>query len=220
MTKTLVENWQDSPLLEYLRWNVELVFIPLVNPHGFISSRQNANGVDLNRNFSVGWNLAGGSTDPESPYFKGTSPASEKETQYVQAMIDEHSDAIFFGDYHTNASSGNNYNTLMWNLMLSREMYSEDVAIASSYFIGKATREFIKAYDLPEDEGLFGYMSQDYLAGSAMMYGGSKGIDSATIESFRKFPTETEYLSDTNMKATIEYIVNWLLTVVKQYSQK
>lgn len=48
------------------------------------TQRKNANGVDINRNFPLGYSLTcGGSSDPDAPDYKGSSPASEPETQAI-----------------------------------------------------------------------------------------------------------------------------------------
>ena len=58
----------------------KLLFIPCLNPDGkSINKRQNANGIDLNRNFPTkNWIKT---DNPE--YFGGNSPASEIETKFM-----------------------------------------------------------------------------------------------------------------------------------------
>jgi len=68
LVKDICENWRTSPLLTYLRWNVEIILIPSANPWGFMNNtRHNVNGVDLNRNFSYGW-VSGTSTYPAQAF--------------------------------------------------------------------------------------------------------------------------------------------------------
>ena len=56
------------------------------NPDGAAANtRQNANGVDLNRNFPTEWLPS----DPTLGTFSGYSPASEPETQTLMRVIDE-----------------------------------------------------------------------------------------------------------------------------------
>lgn len=73
-------------------------FLPLANPDGLLdgeATRQNANGVDLNRNFPSGdwertalesWRVTTGSNPRRFP---GHSPASEPETQWILQQIEE-----------------------------------------------------------------------------------------------------------------------------------
>lgn len=67
-----------------------LLCVPIVNIDR--SERKNANGgaypngVDLNRNFTYNW-INAGSTTPTSDYYRGTSAASEPETQAMEAVF-------------------------------------------------------------------------------------------------------------------------------------
>jgi len=81
--------------LKYLREAIEFRTIPIVNAYGFDHDiRYNQNGVDLNRNFDSNWITQG------SPYYSGTSAASEDETKLVQAWLTANSDAKGFIDHH------------------------------------------------------------------------------------------------------------------------
>lgn len=64
---------------------VDLWVIDTVNPDGLRAHRrQNAHGVDLNRNFSRKWRRNG---SPGSPYYGGRRPFSEPETRAVRALV-------------------------------------------------------------------------------------------------------------------------------------
>jgi parallel beta-helix repeat protein len=71
----MVENYDSDPLIEDLVDNRETWIIPMVNPDGReMTTRYNANGVDLNRDYGYMWGGAGGSP----------SPFSQPETQVIR----------------------------------------------------------------------------------------------------------------------------------------
>ena len=78
--------------------------VPVQNPYGYDHFvRQNARGVDLNRNFDMAWDSLKGAQDVPTPWdynYKGARPASERETQIVQTIIDQtHPRCVI--DFHT-----------------------------------------------------------------------------------------------------------------------
>ena len=67
--------------------DVELWLVESMNPDGQAAQiRQNANGVDLNRNFPHDWGPIGQLGDSQ---FAGTGPSSEPETQAMVAFIEQ-----------------------------------------------------------------------------------------------------------------------------------
>jgi len=62
---------------------VDLWVVPAMNPDGgTANTRQNARGVDLNRNFPAGWTPL-----PRGIYYSGTGPLSEPESRIAHALI-------------------------------------------------------------------------------------------------------------------------------------
>lgn len=96
--KDMCENWKTDSVLKTLRWNVHFIVVPVVNPSGFnLNQRKSASGVDLNRNFLVGWTE---NLDTESTYYPGTAPLSEPETQAVNSIIENEPNLIYAVDHH------------------------------------------------------------------------------------------------------------------------
>lgn len=199
----ICENWRDNEVLKYLRWNVEIKLMPITNPWGFHAGgqgrRTNANEVDLNRDFD---------------------DFTQVETQYIKDFIDNNTDAIYFGDYHTNGTSGNEYGTLMWHSNLSGTHNSETIDISSKYTISLLSREFVDEYLLPDDVGFFGYVTHNNVSGMSKHYGARQGISSNTFECFRKFPEQEGFFNETALKACTEYVGNWLGSILKKFKQK
>lgn len=217
MVRDICENWTEDALLEYLRWNVEFEIIPLANPYSLdhiqgrdYGYRHNANGVDLNSNFSENW--AEGTLGDAT--YGGSEPFSEPESQYIKSMIDANTDAIYFGDYHS--QGGSDYH-LMWIPMSIGEYADENLQIASKYVIEKMSREFVKDYNLIPDRTVLGSTRGGRHNGTTRIYAHAQGIPSAsTVEGFNVFPADAGQTYESVVKANTEFITNWLLTVIKQ----
>ncbi len=96
----LLEHYQHAPHPQ----KTGLWVLPSTNPDGFARTlrrfqhgtmalgRKNANGVDLNRNWPVGFYGGGkgimrGSTNPASLYYRGPHPISEPESKTLAALV-------------------------------------------------------------------------------------------------------------------------------------
>ncbi len=104
----LLENYGTDPEVTYLIDNLEMYFVPCVNPDGYIycetthpnggsmhrkNMRVNSDssiGVDLNRNFGYMWGYdnLGSSPTPSALTYRGTGPFSEPETQNVKILAE------------------------------------------------------------------------------------------------------------------------------------
>lgn len=95
----LMVNWEQQPA--YIREKTWYI-MPVMNPDGYTYSRQvnrlwrknrsaskgsNCFGVDLNRNFDIGWSGYGSSSNPCSDTYRGATAASEAETQAVAKFL-------------------------------------------------------------------------------------------------------------------------------------
>lgn len=81
--KILIENYLKSAF----EFTNRMLFIPCLNPDGFhLKIRQNANKIDLNRNFPTkNWKKE----SPDSEYFGGENPLSEIETRFLVDVLEE-----------------------------------------------------------------------------------------------------------------------------------
>ena len=103
----MLEGYGTDPEITYLVDETEMYFIPCLNPDGYLyneftnpqggglwrkNRRFNAEdgsfGVDLNRNYALGWGYDdnGSSPVPSSVVYRGPSPLSEPETQAAAAF--------------------------------------------------------------------------------------------------------------------------------------
>jgi carboxypeptidase T len=116
----LLENYDSDPEIKYLVDNIEMYFVPCINPDGYIyNETTNPNGgglwrknrkdngdgtfgVDLNRNYSYAWadDDNGSSPNTNSDTYRGTAPFSEPETQLVKMFTEDHDFKICL-NYHT-----------------------------------------------------------------------------------------------------------------------
>ncbi len=101
----LAEVLADNPDVEGLQASrLHFALMPIQNPWGHDHfTRQNARGVDLNRNFDCAWEEMPEIQDVPTPWdynYKGARPASERETQIIQNIIDRHRPQCVI-DFHT-----------------------------------------------------------------------------------------------------------------------
>ena len=104
----LLENYATNEEVQFLVDNTEIFFVPCINVDGYLENEANdpagfgmhrknkANvgttnpGVDLNRNYSYGWNTTGVSADPNNDTYPGTSAFSEPETQAMKWLVENY----------------------------------------------------------------------------------------------------------------------------------
>ncbi len=112
----LTNEYGSDPRVTNALDNAEFIIVPMVNPDGYeysrTSNRQwrknrrpNADGsfgVDLNRNFGVGWGLDSGSSSvPNSPTYRGPAPFSEPESQTIRDTFLANQQIVSHVDFHS-----------------------------------------------------------------------------------------------------------------------
>ena len=114
----LAEYGSDVEITEILD-EVDVYVIPVVNPDGYEFSwaspastnrfwrknrRDNMNGtfgVDLNRNWGVGWGGGGSSGNPSTDTYRGTAPFSEPETAALRDFFLNNQNLVSTIDFHS-----------------------------------------------------------------------------------------------------------------------
>ncbi len=108
----ILTNYETNPkVLQTLTHNT-LYIVPCLNPDGFEYSKNHFSfwrknrrdnkdgsfGVDLNRNFSIGYQKI---KDTSSNVYGGPEPFSEPETQAIKQFVDSHDNITIALDYHS-----------------------------------------------------------------------------------------------------------------------
>ncbi len=97
-----LEEIMTNPALRDVKRNAHLIVVPMCNPYAIngeysaTNHRKNANGVEIHRNFTVDHQVI----DSSSNNYGGTEPLSEVESQYIDRIMKENTDAAFFASCH------------------------------------------------------------------------------------------------------------------------
>jgi hypothetical protein len=112
----IIRNYDTDPYVQELVDRCEFFIIPVFNVDGYLYtwgpdrmwrknrrpiSGGNCDGVDLNRNFSVGWGGPGSSGDPCGQTYRGASAFSEPETQAMRDFVLAHPHIVTYHDIHS-----------------------------------------------------------------------------------------------------------------------
>lgn len=111
----LLANYGLDPAITDVVDHVEWFLIPVGNPDGYVytwtndrlwrkNRRDNGGGVfgvDINRNFGMGWGLNGSSGLPSSQTYRGPAPFSEPETQALRDFFIAHPQVRAMNDIHS-----------------------------------------------------------------------------------------------------------------------
>ena len=239
-----LEEITENPVLRDLRRNVHLVVIPCCNPfvtlvehwdeHG---GQQNANGVEVHRNFEAAFLY------PDNPdyvpfgelHHGGTEPLSEVETQYIDNVLKKNTDAAFFVTCH-------NYNldqefgiSFIWGSVATAYMCN-----MSYRLIDKMSDAWMDKYGDELAPGIESYRfdtvgSWDTRLGHAQISGSpgtetrqatKYGIQGANVEICERFHVHgtkenpEPLMSSFTMSRGAEVYINFLLTAFGVYDHK
>ena len=188
---------EEESALGFMARNVEFKVVPVGNPGGFDNNRRtNANGVDLNRNFDVNFNVSGTPSEGYSnEYYSGPYAESEVETQILSELVRNNTDADFFIDYHNIAGTG----------PMSYVRNDNQATMFSSLW-RSLTHKWVKDYSLPERTHSFGHISNGGLGARLAVFAGSQGIEYALLET----PWRISFASKKYDKITAETAIDSL----------
>ena len=172
--KALCENRRS---VAKLRQCFVIKIIPMVTPYGFDhSTRWNANGVNINRNFDANWIAGGNAFDND---YSGPTAASEVETQLLQAWLDANTDVALYIDFH---NSG--YTREVSYLSINPSITGADSLLTSfRYGINQVIGHWIRDRGIIDNgDTIFTYTGYMGIKGSTERYGNTIGITSMTME--------------------------------------
>ncbi|MBY0114133.1 MAG: hypothetical protein K2Y21_15055 [Phycisphaerales bacterium] len=150
-TTELLSKYNTDAAAKSILDQYELVIIPITNPDGYVYTWTNnrlwrknrrvtgtsTRGIDLNRNWSVGWGLSSGSSGSlSSDTYRGPSPFSEPETQVLRNYMLGVPKVVAHIDLHS-------YSQLI--LRTWGYQYADPIGLASINRIGSAMRDSVAA---------------------------------------------------------------------------
>ena len=180
-----------NPKLEKLKNDVHFIVVPIVNIYGVNNnSKTNENGINMARNFDLGFAANTGGS--------GEEPFSENGCRYIDQIMQENSDAILFTSCHNFA--GTNTETpkrFLW--AYSETKYFDNLAEKT---ITKLSQEWGKKYDnLPTENDYVvnnggnryvGYREMAPLLGTENNQASKYGIQIGIIEMCDRFWFESD----------------------------
>lgn len=246
--KAIAENTD----LDDLRRNVHFVVVPIINPYCFTDIGPysetygvlNANGVQIHRNFEVGFIYPG-----ESGYSEfgernhgGTEPLSEIETQNIDNIFKEYPDAALFMTCHSAqrdtrwgtgfiwASTATNYTCNLGYRLVDKmskawhEKYGatwEEGCVRENEFVLADPTTYPNAEQLEEGDYRAGHAHVSSTDGTETRQATKYGIQGANVEVLDTFWV----LSDTTLDGNVtthgaEVYINYLLAYMGAYDFK
>lgn len=133
-----IKNPLDNPnrqIINEMKANLCFMVVPCLNTYGYLNnSYLNANGVNLNRNFPVGFENQPDDTVPWDSQYRGEYPLSEPESQIIKSIIDTYR-VIGYVNCHTwggyengvfeTSSAEIRYRTMLYDIKRSVELSTD-----------------------------------------------------------------------------------------------
>lgn len=219
--KDLIENWSEDSVLRYIRTNVRLLIVPILNTWGYDNnSYVNGNGVNLNRNWwSPKWTKYTGSVAVEAT---GDAPFDQPETALCRDVLLANPETFLVIDYHTAGSdSVPNMRSLNWcQLYEYGDPYYNKFVDACTSHMRDITINFNKDYQLnyPSTQAAGHITWENGDIGRLFQYACRKNFIGVTFEGFNGFYGKTSYTPDVK-KANSELIGNFIVNVIRKYSR-
>ena len=206
LMREICNNWTNSEALASMRHGMEFVVMPIVNPWGLNhGSRPNSRGVDINRNFPVGWIPLG---VPFDATHSGPEPLSEPEAQYAWQVIQDERPDIYI-DIHA-YGAWNNEGRSIWIPTLN-----EKARVATTAAILKIYAQYKKKYPWIVDIDKFANVSNDAIVGGGISAksGTSFGAIGGTFETAWNLKNEPTGLTGhpTAVNLTADLIGTYIL---------
>ena len=210
--KRICEEWQDDPVLEYLRFCVRFAVCPIRSPRDYNNKTYvNVNGVNINRNFSNGWDA---SSDPT----KGPEPFSEVETRIQRDWLYSHTDALHHVDCHVRGGRQMVADDRMMWLGMGRPNNSFHCANTIEQMSRRWKRKYPQLPDIPH----YGYVTRT-TGGNGTINGFCNtvvGIDSTLWEGFSMSTTMNQVENADVVNMNVDFLGQHLVNIIKFYQGK
>src|SRR5690625_3279257 len=209
MMRRICNDWRDNTALEFFRFNVEFIIVPICNPSGFEThDRRLPNNVDLNRNFPVGWL-------PDGTAPSGSEPFSEIESQVIDDMLAANQDATFFIDLH-------NFRFHIHEMLGYTHSSSSFMSESHIRMFNTLGRKYQGEYAFFDQSDTFKWAeSRSHLNGSLALYAGAKyGFLESLLEVPRQITWESQDpvdYSPLTQKICTEMVINLLTLIFRHY---
>ena len=200
---------QDNDIWGWFHDNIHFVIIPVVNPWGYENNvRVNSRHVNLNRNFRPYW--VNGISDSTSDNYRGESPLSEKESQYVSNILAEYKDkAVFYYGWHTHGVFTAYEEMTSYAL---RGIKQPELLNIGIQLIQAITRNGWQYHDLPKNLGNSKYIgiveNLNSYAAVAAAEGAVNGIPSVDPEGLWKYYDGTGDISNSKVYKSKHNLMN------------